>query len=193
MRYYAPDENDGLFQWADHLPTVTFSPSPLRALSPTCPIPHPPCSYFMPFISFMLLLSYVYVFLFHFTFSRVHVFPARVDLAPFFSRPQQRVVPTHNYIQISRLYSTPTSVPLRLTPSHTVPIPYKQQQQQQQQQQQHTHTHTHVYTKKTPTALRSKYRLIIVKNHEYEKLLIMTLAMKHKLYMPLLLTNTSTW
>ena len=73
MRYYAPDENGGLFQWADHLPTVTFSLSPLRALSPTCPIPHPPCSCFYV-LSFFHAVT-ILCFLFHLVLPRFHFLP----------------------------------------------------------------------------------------------------------------------
>ena len=53
---------------------------------------------------FHFFLSYVSTqfFFFSFNFPHDHFLAARVRLAPFFSHPQQHVVPTHNYTQISR-------------------------------------------------------------------------------------------
>ena len=70
---------------------IFSEPPPAFSPSPTCPIPHPPCSYFMPFIPFILLFSYVSFFsffcLYHFTLPCVYFLPARVVLATFFSHP----------------------------------------------------------------------------------------------------------
>ena len=96
-RYYAPDENSGLFRWADHHSTVTFSLSPLERSPPpsSCSRPNPPCS------SLCLICSYYLMFFFYFTLPRVHFLTARVHLATFFLHPQQRVISTLNYTQIS--------------------------------------------------------------------------------------------
>ena len=122
IHYYAPDENSGLFQWADHLPTVTFSLSPLRALSPspTCPIPHPPCSYFNFFHAVIILCFCV---LFHLVLPRFHFLPHVSAWLPF-SR-------TH----ISAWFP-PTANK-------------NKQQKQKQKQKQQTHTHTHTHEKNT--------------------------------------------
>ena len=130
---------------------------PLLALSPspTCTFPHPPCFiYFMPFMPFIVSLSYVsVVFLFHFNLTRVHLLPTRVCLSSFFSHSQQGMLASLNYtlfpvviplqppfyyacltnyssliLHFSHLPYSPHDTVLShchtYTPSHTFPLPY---------------------------------------------------------------------
>ena len=64
-RYYAPDENGGLFRWADPHITAKLTKFP-RALSPspTCPIP---LSLYLYFMFSMVLCHYIFSLQFHFT------------------------------------------------------------------------------------------------------------------------------
>ena len=85
-----PEEDSGLFSWADHHPIITFSLSPLERS------PHPPHVLFLTLhvhilcLLFLILLYVsVFFFLFHFTLPRVHFLPTCVGLVPSFSHPQQ--------------------------------------------------------------------------------------------------------
>ena len=102
--YYAPDKNNGLFRWADHHPTVTFSLRPLER-SPPPPPPPPHVSYSSPsmfiFYALYAVIILCFCFSFHFTLPRVHFQSARIHLATLFSHLQQRVISTLNCTQIS--------------------------------------------------------------------------------------------
>ena len=73
---------------------IFSEPPPAFSPSPTCPIPHPPCSYFMPFIPFILLFSYVSFFFsffsfffYHFTLPCVYFLPHVSSWIPFSPTP----------------------------------------------------------------------------------------------------------
>ena len=92
---------------------------PLLALSPspTCTFPHPPCFiYFMPFMPFIVSLSYVSGFFFVPLQSHPRSFTPRTCLLVFFFLALTAVHACQPQLHtISCCYSTPTSVLLRLS------------------------------------------------------------------------------
>ena len=118
-RYYPPDEYGGLSRWADHIPMVTYSLSPLD-LSPR----HPHVLSLTLDIHIFILLMILCFLCIGFpisldsppsSFSR---FPVLHIYQPYrlFSQPQQHMVPEpQQYINVL-LYSTPSSIPQRMFP-----------------------------------------------------------------------------